>query len=356
MDRLELIEALSNAYGPSGFEEEAADAAAGFIPEGCSVERDGIRNVYIKRKKASADRNAPKVVFDAHIDEVGFIVQRIEPNGTLAFLVLGSISPGNIPAHRVRVLSSSGKWIPGVVAAKPPHFMTEEERKKPLSTADMRIDVGASSAEEVEKYYGIRPGAPAVPDVVFECSDRGIMLGKAFDDRLGCAAVISVMNAICGEELGIEPVGVLSTQEEVGERGATVAAQRVKPDLAICFEGCPADDTVLPENECQTVMGKGPMLRHSDISMITHPGFQRYALDIAREHGIPVQEAVRSGGGTNGAAYQMAGAPSIVIGVPVRYAHSHHCFSSLKDFDSAVELGVLLARSLDRETVDRFIR
>jgi putative aminopeptidase FrvX len=150
--------------------------------------------------------------------------------------------------------------------------------------------------------------------------------------------------------------GAFSAQEEVGERGVQVVLNKVKPDIAIVFEGCPADDTIGEDALAQTVMGSGPMLRHFDVGMITNPRFQRFALDTAAELGIPVQEAVRKGGGTDGAMISLTGqgVPTIVIGVPVRYAHSHHCLSQFCDLEAAVKLACALIQRLDAATIAGF--
>ena len=126
----------------------------------------------------------------------------------------------------------------------------------------------------------------------------------------------------------------------MGTRGAAVTANTVKPDLAIVFEGCPADDTVAEPYMIQTAIHKGPMLRHIDARMITHPRFQRYALDLAEELGIPVQESVRTGGSTNGAPIHLSnqGVPVIVIGIPVRYIHTHYGLAAHSDVENAAKL------------------
>ncbi len=221
----------------------------------------------------------------------------------------------------------------------------------------MVIDIGAVSKEEVEKIFDIHIGAPVVPDVTFEYNEvTGVMLGKAFDNRLGCAAVLEAMNALKEESLETDIVGVLSTQEEVGERGAFVTRDVVKPDIAICFEGCPADDTFAPDYMIQTALKKGPMLRHYDCSMITNPRFQRFSLELGKKLGIPVQESVRAGGGTNGGAIHISngGVPVIVIGVPVRYIHSHHGFACIADYENSVKLAVEIVKNLNSELIKSF--
>lgn len=357
MDSLKLIEALSNAYGACGFEDEVVEIAEKYAHDEDlgAVRHDCNLNVYINAKENTGKK--PVVMVDAHSDETSFIVQAIKPNGTLRFLPLGGWSDFTIPAHKVKVQTYDGRWVSGVVASTPVHFLSNAQKNACPTVSDMVIDIGAVSKEEVEKDFNIHIGAPVVPDVTFEYNDaNGVMLGKAFDNRLGCAAVLDTMKELKGQSLDVDVVGTLTSQEEIGERGAFVTRDVVKPDIAICFEGCPADDTFNPDYFIQTAMKKGPMLRHFDRSMITNPRFQRFSLELGRELGIPVQESVRSGGGTNGGPIHMSngGVPVIVIGVPVRYIHSHHGFASVEDYNNSVKLAVEIVKRLSKEQIEKF--
>ena len=355
MNELQMIADLSNAFGPSGFEDDVLSVARQYTPRNTFVEEDSLRNLYIHRKANTGSK--PVIQLDAHSDEVGFMVQAIRPNGTLKFLPLGGWVNSNIPAHKVKVRSSDGSLISGVTAAKPPHFMSEEERKRMPVMEEMSIDVGASSPEEARQAYGIRIAAPAAPDVTFEYDEKhDIMIGKAFDNRLGCAALLATLAALGDEPLGVDVVGAIASQEEMACRGAVVTARHVQPRIAIVFEGSPADDTVTEPWLSQTAIHKGPMLRHIDARMITNPRFQRFALDLAEELGIPVQEAVRSGGATNGAPIHLSGlgVPCIVIGIPVRYIHSHYGIASLSDFRGGVQLAVEIIRRMKEDTIQSF--
>lgn len=345
---VKMLEELSDAMGAPGFEEDAVKVAKKYAKPLGNVHTDTMHNLFIRPQSNTGDK--PVIMLDAHTDEVAFMVHSILPNGMIRFIPLGGWVDYAVPAHRVWVLSKSGEYIPGVVATKPVHYMSAAERAKQIAIEDMVIDVGSCSYDETVNDYGVRVGAPIVPDVKFEFDEKhGTFLGKAFDCRLGCAAVLAVMDQLKGEELGVDVVGALSVQEEVGTRGAKVTVNTVKPDIAIVFEGCPADDSFVPENQIQTGMKRGPMLRHIDRSMITHPKFQRFALDMAEKHGIPVQEGVRTGGSTNGGSIHLAeqGIPVIVIGLPVRYAHSHYCYSALSDLENSVKLAVEVIRGLN---------
>ena len=349
-----MLEALSDAKGAPGFEEQAVAVAEGYARalELGAVRKDTLHNLYIRPQSNTGKR--PVVMLDAHTDEVAFMVHSILANGMIRFVPLGGWVSYAVPAHRVWVRTRTGAYIPGVVAAKPVHYMTEAEKSAPLTMDAMVIDVGATSREEAVNDYGVRIGEPIVPDVKFEFDERhGTFLGKAFDCRIGCAAVLATLDALKGEALDVDVVGALSVQEEVGTRGAKVTVNAVKPDVAIVFEGCPADDSFVAADQIQTGLKRGPMLRHIDRSMITHPAFQRFALDLAAQEGIPVQEAVRTGGSTNGASIHLSeqGIPVIVVGLPVRYAHSHYCYSALSDLENAVRLAKTVLKHLNEGVI-----
>lgn len=355
MNSLKLIEELSNAYGACGFEDDVLTVARKYAQDLADITEDSIRNLYLHRKTNTGHK--PVVMLDAHSDEVSFMVQAIKPNGTLMFIPFGGWIDYTVPAHKVKVRNYDGQYVSGIVATTPPHFLSAAEREKGCSIANMVIDIGATSKEEVEQIFKIHVGAPIVPDVTFEYNEvNHVMLGKAFDNRVGCAAVLESLEALKEEALDVDVVGALSSQEEIGERGAHVTPNVVKPDICICFEGCPADDTFSEPYMIQTAMKKGPMLRHIDKLMISNPRFMRFALDLGREHDIPVQEAVRAGGCTNGAPIHLSNGsvPVIVIGVPVRYIHTHYGFACLEDYQYSVRLAVEVVKALNADIIAGF--
>lgn len=354
MNEIERIKGFSNAFGPSGFEDDVVAFAKEVVADICAVQEDKMRNLYMKPKEGS--RNGVSILLDAHSDEVGFIIQAVKPNGTLRFLPLGGWDVKNIIANKVRIRNRDGKLIPGVVCSKPVHFMSDGEKGRELGFEDLLIDVGASSAQEVAESYKIGIGAPVVPavDCVYD-EEHDTFIGKAFDCRIGCAAVVETLHRVAGSHAN-KVSATLSSQEEVGERGMKCVMNNVKPDVVICFEGCPADDTFEEDYMIQSALKKGPMLRHFDRSMITSPRFQRYALDLAREYTIPVQESVRKGGGTNGGITHTAylGVPTIIIGVPVRFAHSSYGITTRQDYEHAVQLAVKIIENLTEEIAEGF--
>ncbi|WP_367924926.1 M42 family metallopeptidase [uncultured Ruthenibacterium sp.] len=352
MPNLENCEKISNAFGPSGYEHEVSDLVTSLLGD-CSVRRDGMQNVY-----ASLPQNSgkPLVMLDAHLDEVGFMIQSITANGLLKLVPLGGWVEHNIPAHTFLIRNNRGETIRAISTSKPPHFMSAAEKSAPLSLDNIFLDAGVCSYEDATVLLGLEPGLVAVPDVQFSyCEKTGIMLGKAFDCRLGCAGLVEVMNRLKNADLNIDLTAAFSTQEEVGLRGAKITAERLRPRLAICLEGTPADDTFTAPAQAQGALKKGVQIRYRDGSMVAHPGFVALARSIAQQNNIPHQMAVRTSGGTNGGSIHLApgGVPTLVLGIPVRYAHTHYGYSAAADMDAAVELACSILQALTPELVDK---
>ena len=210
---LELIADLSNAFGPSGFEDAVFDVAKKHCGDMAQVTDDCLRNIYIRPNKPA--KGLPVFMLDAHCDEVGFMVHSIRPNGTLRFVSLGGWNMDSLPSSKVLVRNAEGRYLPGLIASKPVHFKTAAERSQGTAPAisDYIIDVGAASAEEAVEVFKIRIGEPIVSDVQFQYDEEhDVMIGKGFDCRIGCAALIEAMHRLQDEELDVDLVGVLSSQ------------------------------------------------------------------------------------------------------------------------------------------------
>lgn len=351
---INLIKDLSNAYGAPGYEDDVL-AVIEKHKGNLKSKTDKMMNSYLYYEEKKDDKLT--IMLDGHLDEVGFMVQFIDAKGLIKFVPLGGWVIDNIAAQLVMIRNSEGEYIKGVVSSKPPHFMTPAEREKKLSIDMLSIDVGATSREEVINDFKIEVGAPIVPFVDFDYNERnGTMMGKAFDDRLGCAAAIEVMKGLEDTPLDVNLVAALSTQEEVGTRGAVITSNVVKPDLAIVFEGSPADDTFMNKYQTQSALGKGPQFRYRDNNYVAHHKFLSFARDIAKKHNIPYQDAVRATGGTNAGVIHLAnqGVPVLVLSIPVRYAHTHHCYSKLSDFQNTVKLGIEIVKNLNNDIYDKF--
>ena len=347
---IDLIDRLTTAPGASGFEDAVVEQARQYCAGFADTRENSLRNLYIHRRRNTGER--PVVMLDAHSDEVGFMVKAINPNGTLSFITLGGIRAERHEGQRVKVRTAGGSYIPGLISCRPPHFAKDGGQADPLV-----VDVGATSDQEARERFGVRVGEPIVPDVSFHFDqDKGLIFTKALDCRIGCAALLETLKRLEGESLSVDVTGVISSQEEVGERGVNVAVNQIKPQAAICFEGCPADDTFMEPYEIQTALKKGPMLRFMDCSMIANPRFMRDTIELAERLGLKMQTSVRSGGGNNGAVINLSnqGVPVIVVGIPVRYIHSHYGIASMQDFEAAVELAVAVVREMTPEKIAGF--
>lgn len=347
---------LSDAFGPSGFEHDVVSVLCEEL-QGFTTEKGSMQNLYAFLPEQDASK--PLVMLDAHTDEIGFMVQSITDKGLLKVVPLGGWVAHNVPAHSFLIKNKFGEMIKAVSISKPVHFMSGAEQKASITMDDIMLDAGVCSKKDATELLAIEPGCPVCPDVQFEYNDTtGMMIGKAFDCRLGCEAVIEIMQKMCAQPLAVNLAASFSSQEEVGLRGATVAANRIKPTLAICLEGTPADDMFTPESEIQGGLKRGVQLRHRDGSMIACPEFVAFARKVAEDNGIVHQCAVRTGGGTNAGSIHLSsmGIPTIVLGVPVRYAHSHYCYSSIEDLDAAIDLACAIIRELTPEIIDGVVK
>jgi putative aminopeptidase FrvX len=350
---LNLIRELTDAFGPSGFEEDVVRVIHRYS-EPFKFSVDAMNNVYLSLKSNTGKK--PVLMLDAHTDEVGFMVQSIQTNGLISIAALGGWVMSNIPAHTVNIKTQSGTLVRGIVASKPPHFMSDAEKNAPLQIENLMIDVGCTSRDEVVSNLGIQVGDPIAPDVNFEYNETtGVFFGKAFDNRLGTAAVIETMRQLAEiDELPFDVIGALATQEEVGTRGAMVTSQIVKPDIAIVFEGSPADDLYFDSQTAQCAMKKGTQIRHMDASYVSHRRLIDSAKDLANAADIPFQSAVRRKGGTNAGRIHMQNkaVPVLVLGIPSRYVHTHYNYASMDDFKATVNLAKAIAMNLDLNSLN----
>lgn len=263
---------------------------------------------------------------------------------------LGGWIASNVKAHTVTIKNRENDLITGITVSKPPHFMTKEEIENDRPDLNnILVDVGATSRKEVVEDFKINIGDPIAPDVKFKYNEKNqIGLGKAFDNRLGCITAVETLKALKNENLEFEVVGALSAQEEIGTRGAKVSSQIVKPDLAIVFEGSPADDMYFDEYEAQCVLKKGVQIRYMDRGYMSNRKFINYAERIADEKNIKHQAAVRRGGCTNAEVISLTekAVPCLVLGVPTRYEHSHYCFLAMDDLKAAIDLSVETIKNL----------
>lgn len=294
----------------------------------------------------------------AHFDEVAFAVQSITKRGYLKMVPLGGWWTHNLLAQRVTVQTRSGRSILGVIASTPPHFLAESQREKVLPIDQLFVDVGARDQAEAIGDFGIALGDPMVPVSEFTpLANPDLVLCKAFDNRAGCGVMIESMQRLKNQSLPCAVTAVGTVQEEIGCRGATTAVAQVNPDVALILEGTPADDTPgMDLSEAQGALGLGPQLRLMDPTAMMNRPLVDFVQRTAHAVGIPCQLAVRRTGGTDARSIHLhgTGVPSIVIGVPARYIHSHNSLLHLGDYEHTIQLVVEVLKRLDAATVAEF--
>ncbi len=350
-DAIALLQQLTDADGVPGFEDEVRAIFCERLASHGEIVRDRTGSVVCVKRGRS---ETPRVMLDCHLDEVGFLIQHILPNGFLKFLPLGGWWGHVLPAQRVRVAAGDRK-LPGVIGSTPPHFLPEAERKRVRKPTDLFIDIGASSREEAES-WGVRIGSWAAPAGGFaRMANDKLLMNKAFDNRLGCALCIEATERIEGHPNTIYATG--SVQEEIGMRGATTASRLAAPDVAIVLEAPPADDTPgFKSEESQGALGGGVQIRVYDPKCLSNPRLTAFAIETAEEAEIPHQVAVRSGGATDAGAIHLSnqGVPSVVLGVPTRYIHAHVGVIHIDDYVAARALTLTMLERLDAERVASF--
>jgi len=346
----ELLKELTGIMGISGFEREVAKAVEKHLKPYASVTRDKLGSVICRKEGTSTD---PKIMLAAHMDEVGFLVKQITKEGFLKFLPIGGWWGHVVLGQRVVVRSRKGDFS-GVVGSKPPHELDDEERKKVFDIKDMHIDVGATRKFDVEKKLGIRVGDPIVPWSTFEVmGNPRAYMAKAWDDRIGCAIMIDVVKRLARSKHPNTLYAVGTVQEEVGLRGAQTSAAVVDPDVGFALEVGIAHDTPGFGTEEVEALGSGPGILVYDRTMIPNRNLLDLVLDIAEKKKIPYHLASVPKGGTDSGRIHLnrAGVPSLVIGVPTRYIHSHIGIIHRSDYDNAVRLVTETVKALDKKKV-----
>jgi len=335
MSLAENLEKLSNACGVAGREEEVRNLMIEMLkPHVNEVAVDKLENV-IAVKRGSKDK--PKVMLAAHMDEVGLMVKTITKKGFLQFTKMGGIDDRILLAQKVTICTEKGA-LKGVVGTKPPHIQKEEERKKIVTYDEMFIDVGAENREDANA-MGISVGDPIAFDAAYTRIGKDAVMGKAFDDRVGCAVMVETLRQLEKTDCTVYAVGTV--QEEVGLRGAGTAAFGIDPDVGIALDVTVAGDVPsVKEFESSVKMGKGPALTVSDAGLITHPKVLRWLINSAQENNIEHQLETGLPGTTDAARISLArtGVPSGTICVPARYIHSPLGLISLRDAENAARL------------------
>jgi putative aminopeptidase FrvX len=348
---IETLQKIADAPGPSGFEEPVRAVLVDMMkPLAQTLRYDGMGSII-----ATQGTSGPRIMVDAHMDELGGMVRRITPNGLLTMQMLGGWLDQALPDQRWVIIGSKGP-VKAVTGIRDIHVVPAEERTRVFPRDGLYLDVGAKNEAEV-RAMGIEPGSPIVPDTPFEVlNGTQNYLGKGWDDRVGCAVVVEAMRRLANEAHPNQISWVITTQEEIGLRGAHTAADAVRPDIGIAIEGGITGDVYpgRPE-ETQARLGAGPGIFLYDSSTIPNRKMVAFVKQTAAERRLPLQPDLVQGYGDDSAEIQKSnmGVPTVNLVVPVRYTHAHNGIMNRQDFDQMVDLVVSMIKKLDANEVKR---
>ena len=342
-----LLGELSKARGVSGNESAVRELIQGAVQDHvdeCRVDTIG-NLICLKRTRSEGERWPRSVMLSAHMDEIGFIVTGINSDGTLRFAQVGGLDDRILLSKQVLVGEDA---VPGVIGYRPIHLISPADRQRVADMSKAAIDVGATSRASAEKLVNVGDYVTFLTSYE-ELTQDGLRVvkGKSFDDRAGCAVLIEALKG----DYAFDLYGVFTVQEEVGLRGASVAAYAVAPDVAISLEGTicadlPTEKDISPVTE----MGKGPAITLMDRSFVADRRLVDLLVGAAEAEGIPYQFKRASAGGTDSGAIHLAreGVPSVTVAVPCRYIHAPVSLLSLSDLEAMTKLIVAALHRLER--------
>ena len=341
MADMSLLKRLSDADAVAGRESEVRSIVEDELKGHCDrLEHDGLGSSLFVSEGTEDD--PVRIMFAAHMDEVGFMVRHISPIGMLHLAVLGGVLDASKTYQAVRVTTGDGTKVPGILQAK---------RDDSGAVTDVYVDLGVESAEEVAA-LGVEVG-----DMVTFASEAhpmandAVMAGKAMDDRTGLYVLVQAAKRLEHEEHAAELWFAATSSEEVGTRGGKTACAHANPDIFIAVDTANAPELTRDYTNHRQI-GHGCMLVHFDKTMVPHEGLLRHVRAAARKAGIPIQLDMFKGGGTDAGSAHLVGEgrPALVIGVPLRYCHGAWSLAHATDLESAIDLVCLIARSFDRKT------
>lgn len=343
-EQIALLERLSNASGVSGGEGEVREIVLEEV-EGHtdSVEVDAMGNVIVEKRVEG--EGLKRVMLSAHMDEVGLMITVDEGEGLYQFERVGGIDIRQLPG---KVVEIGKEHVPGVIGARAIHLTTSEQRGVAIDVEKLRIDTGLGSTSEKVKI-----GDRATFATKFWQNETSVF-GKALDDRLG---VVTLIELLKNPPENVHLFFVFSTQEEIGLRGAKVAAYKINPDIAFAIDSSPANDFPMPDETenttYNTIFGQGPAIYVMDRATISDPRLVKFVMNIAQEYKIPYQFRQAGGGGTDAGAMhlQREGIPSISISVPGRNAHTAISIARRKDWGNLMKLVYASLSSISEELI-----
>jgi endoglucanase len=353
---LKTFEKLVEIPGGSGFEEKVIEFITVELKRSLpDVSVDPMGNVIGKIGKGKKS-----VMVCAHSDEVGMLVKYIDPRGYIYFDLNGMIDERVLLSTKVDICTDKGIYT-GVVGVKNRHLLTAEDLKRTISISDIWIDVGAESAEEVKR-WGIEIGDPILFHANFQKIGKDTIISKAIDNRAGCAILIDLAEKMKSIKIDYQLILVAAVQEEVGSRGAQVAAQTLGPDMAIVIDTVPASDPITPPQQATSECGKGPVIRSMDVNAlgwgtIYSKKIQQRLIQTAIKNRIPHQKDIfRTWTDASTIHTSGRGIPCGGLFIPRRYSHSPVELVKWSDVEKTGELLFLFLKDLNSAVISDLIR
>ena len=336
-DLIGLLERLCGFEAPSGREREIRNFLLDEIGQDAQCSVDALGNIIaLKKGKNPAKR---RVMLDAHMDEVGFVITTVSEDGLLRFSPVGGIDPHVVLGRQVRVQGG----ITGVIGCVPTHLLTEDTKNHQPKLEELFIDIGAASRQEALNL--VQPGDAAFFYGPFERFGEGKIKARALDDRCGCAILLDMIH----KDQPYDLTFTFTVQEEIGLNGAKTAAYGVAPDAAIVVEATTAADVAMVDKMDEVCgLGGGTAVSFQDSHTLYDPELYSLAFAVAKEHGIPCQAKEAVAGGNNAGAIHSsrAGVKTLALSVPCRYLHSAACVIDQADLEATRELVELTAAAV----------
>ncbi len=344
---IELYKKISSMHGPSGNEHNMKAYMKEALKDADEILEDRMGGVFGVFK---GEKEGPKIMICAHMDEVGAIITDITKDGFMKITSIGGVNPEVLVSSNVNIETKNGKLIKGVISSIPPHISKDNK----LAIEDLTLDIGAISDEEVRN-LGIEIGCFVSPVDYFYVTENGKrMVNKAFDDRMGCAIVLELIEEIKNIKHPNTIILGGTVQEEVGLRGARVATPLVNPDLFLTIDVSPMMDYLGKPNE--GALGKGFLLRYFDPGCIMPLKLKNYIISLSEKNNIKYQ-MFRSRGGTDAGAAQYTGYGTLAttLGVPGRYIHSPASMVDLDDVNSVKEIAKKIIEDFDNDKLKEIL-
>jgi len=332
----DLLRKLSEACGISGFEDDVREILKEELDGHVDQMQTDIMGNLITTHKGKEGK--PSVMLASHMDEVGLMVSFIDDDGFLRFVKIGGINDQMLLNQKVYIQTEKGE-VPGIIGSKPPHITSASEAKKVVAYKDMFIDIGAKDDKQAKELVSV--GDPIVFHTEFEECLNDLVMGKALDNRVGCAVMVEVMKQT---DCDATVYGVGTVQEEVGLKGAKTSAFKLNPDMAIALDVTIAGDHPGVKAEQASVKaGDGPVISFADASgrgLITHPMMKKLLVEAAEAAGIDYQVEVGDGGTTDASAIHLtrSGIATATLSSGSRYIHTPISVVNVKDVEDTVKL------------------